>query len=113
MKYLYCPRCKELRVKPWYAIANKCQRCFGVATPINIPPNWMTYMTYVLYVVVPAMILVYVTNDDKTWLYASLVGLVIMFMLTFADQARGAAYARSKLKVAGSDLDDFRRRGWT
>lgn len=112
MKYLYCPRCKELRVKSWYALSNKCQRCYGDATPVKIPPSWMTYLSYALYIMVPALIIAYLATDDRTYLNIALIGLVIMLIVSFADMTRGVAYARTKIKVTGSDLNDFRRKGW-
>lgn len=113
MKFLYCPKCKELRVKPWYSIRNRCQICFGDATVIKVPPNWMTYVTYVLYVVVPALVAVYVYGHRKDFIYYAVVGLVALMVVAYADIVRGEEYARSKIKVSGSDAARFRKRGWT
>ncbi len=112
MKFLYCPNCKELRVKPWYAIRNRCQICFGDATVIQIPPNWMTYATYVLYVLVPAFIGVYVYGHIQDFLYFGIAGLAALMIVSYIDISRGEEYARSKIKVAGSDSGDFKKRGW-
>ena len=112
VKYLYCPRCKELRVKSWYQIKDKCQLCFSDATAIKIPNTWMTYALYILYVVTPALVAVYVYNDVRTYLYASVVLLVFMFVLSWLEIGRGLRYARSKVKLTTANVDNFRKRGW-
>jgi uncharacterized OB-fold protein len=112
VKYLYCPRCKELRAKSWYQIRNKCQLCFADATAIQIPNTWMTYALYVLYVVTPGLVLVYVSNDEKPYLYAAVVLLVLMIVLSWLEVSRGLAYARTKIKVTSADVKDFKKRGW-
>jgi len=99
VKFLYCPMCKELRVKPWYAIRNRCQRCFGEATVIPIPNNWMSYATYVLYVVVPLSIALYLYLKNRSYLYFAIGGLVIMMVITFINLGRAEAYARTRIKT--------------
>lgn len=113
MKYLYCPKCKELRVKSWYQIKDKCQMCFSDATPIKIPNTWRTYAIYVLYVLTPALVLVSVYNDDRTYLYAAVVLFVFMFVLSWLELSRGLAYAKAKIKVTSADIKGFRKRGWS
>lgn len=112
MKYLYCPRCKQLHVKPWFAIRNKCQNCFGDATVIPIPANWITYTSYAFYIFVPALILFYVTEHAKTYLYLAIAGLVAMMIVAYVDLVRGEKYAKTKIKIANTDAQTFRRRGW-
>ncbi len=112
MKYLYCPRCKELRVKSWYQIKNKCQLCFSDATAIQIPNSWMTFALYVLYVVTPGLVLVSVYGEDKAYLYAAVVFLVIMFIFSWLEVSRGMAYSRTKVKITSANRKDFRKRGW-
>ena len=112
VKYLYCPQCKELRVKSWYQVRNVCSRCFSVATAIKIPRNWMTYASYVLYVVVPALIGANQITGSSMYLKLAIVGLVVMLIVSYADIVRGEKFARTKIKVAGSNLDQFRKKGW-
>lgn len=112
VKYLYCPRCKELRVKSWYQIKDKCQMCFADATAIKIPNSWMTYALYALYVVTPGFVAVSVYYDVRTYLYVAVVLLVFMFILSWIEVGRGSAYARTKIKVTSADVKDFRKRGW-
>lgn len=111
MKYLYCPRCKQLRVKPWYAIRDRCLGCIGDAVVIRVPNSWMTYTTYMLYVVVPALVVLYVTSDIAVWIYAAIVLLGAMMILQYKDMRRGERYARSKIRVTTSDSEAFRKRG--
>jgi hypothetical protein len=112
VKYLYCPRCKELRVKAWYERRNRCSRCLGDATAIRIPNSWLTYVTYGLYVVDPALVAVYLISHVRLYIWLSLAGVIIMFVVSFADVSRGAAYAKKKIKVTDGDLREFRKRGW-
>ena len=112
MKYLYCPRCKELRVKSWYQIKDKCQMCFSDARPIKIPNSWLTYALYVLYVVTPGFVAVSVYSDVRTYLYVAVVLLVLMFIISWIEVSRGLAYARTKIKVASANVKELRKRGW-
>jgi hypothetical membrane protein len=113
VKFLYCPRCKDVKVKNWYQIKDKCPVCFSDATPIKVPNTWKTYMLYVLYVVAPAMLLMYVWNDDKRYLYAAFVVVFVMMAITWVELGRGRAYARAKVKITAQNSDQFRKRGWT
>jgi len=112
VKYLYCPKCKELRVKPWFAIRDRCQMCFGEARVIEIPNNWMTYASYLLYAVIPALVAISLYLKDRTYLYLAVILLIIMMAVAYANVARGERYARARIRIASSDLSDFRRRGW-
>jgi peptidoglycan/LPS O-acetylase OafA/YrhL len=112
VKYLYCPKCKELRVKAWYQFNERCSRCNSDATVIPIPNSWMTYVTYVFYVLVPALVALHLTYDDDRLIWLAVVALAVLFVVAFADLSRGSKYAKSKIKVTNSDAGDFRRRGW-
>ncbi len=112
VKFLYCPRCKELRVKSWYQVRNVCSRCFSNAAAINVPRNWMTYLSYILYIVIPALIVVNQITSSATYLQLAIVLLVVMLIVAYADIVRGEKYAKTKIKVADSDLDQFRKKGW-
>lgn len=112
VKYLYCPHCKELRVKSWYQMRNVCSRCFGNAAAITIPRNWMTYASYILYVVVPALIVANQITGSAIYLQLAVVGVIVMLIVSYADIVRGEKYARTKIRVAGSNLDQFRKKGW-
>ena len=112
VKYLYCPKCKELRVKAWYARRNRCSRCYGDATAIRVPNSWLTYVIYGLYVIVPALAAVYLTTDVRPYIWLSIGGIILMMVLSFADVSRGAAYAKKRIKVTDGDLHEFRKRGW-
>ncbi len=112
MKYLYCPRCKQLHVKAWFEIRNRCPVCFSEARVIDVPRNWMTYGSYVLYVVIPALILIYVTDHVKIYLYAALALLVVMMVLAFLDIGRSEHYAREHIRLTVSDTGIFNKRGY-
>jgi hypothetical protein len=112
VKYLYCPNCKQLHVKPWYAIRNRCQNCFSDATAIQIPPNWMTYLSYALYVLIPALIAIDMAYDDKNYLYLAVALLFLMMAVSFVDIGRGKKYALERIKVTDADVDAFKRRKW-
>lgn len=100
-------------MKPWYSIRDRCQICFGDATVIKVPANLLTYVTYALYVLVPALVGVYVYGHVQEFIYFAIAGLVILMGVSYADIVRGEQYARSKIKVAGTDVDGFKKRGWT
>ena len=112
MKYLYCPKCKEVRAKTWYQRRDRCLACVGPATPIKVPNSALTYANYVLYVFVPGLVAVYLWSDDRSYLWLAVGFLAIMMITSYADLLRGERYARKKVKIATSDLVEFRRRGW-
>lgn len=107
MKFLYCPSCKQLHVKPWFAIRDRCQGCMGEATVIKIPSNWMTYLSYVLYVMIPALIAVYVTEHGKVFLYLAVALLLVMMVVAFADISRGEKYAKQRIRTTSADSGLF------
>jgi uncharacterized membrane protein YdbT with pleckstrin-like domain len=113
VKFLYCKRCKDIRLKSWYAISNKCPVCLSDATPIKIPNTWLTYLLYALYVTAPALIALYAVNHDKQYLWFALILVFIMMAITWVELGRGRGYARAKVKITQQNLTDFRRRGWT
>jgi hypothetical protein len=104
VKYLYCPRCKELRVKSWYQIRDKCPLCLADATAIPIPNTWMTFLLYALYIATPGLIVVHLYSDEKSYLYGAVVLLVIMFVVSWLEVSRGLAYARTKIKITSADV---------
>lgn len=112
VKYLYCPKCKNLRVKSWLDFRYRCEMCFGDAVAIDIPYNWAVVVMYSLYVASPACAIIYATGGDIMWLYmaAALFGLlVVVALIAFA---KGERYARAKIKITNSDVQDFRKKGW-
>lgn len=100
-------------MKAWYQFDERCSRCNSDATIIPIPNNWMTYVTYGFYVLVPALVALYMTYEDELLLWVAVAGLVVLFVVAYADLARGSKYAKSKIKVANSDASEFRRKGWS
>lgn len=110
VKFLYCPKCKELRVKSWYSIRDRCPRCFGDATPIKIPFTIYTLALYTFYVLVPVLVGLYVTTDIETYLYFSIATMVIMFAIAWIVIGQGEDYAWSKIKVTNSDVDRLGKR---
>lgn len=80
---------------------------------MDIPNSWLTYLTYALYVTVPAIVVVYLVTGVRTYIWIAVAGMIVMMIVAYADISRGAAYAKKRIKIAGSDLHEFRRRGWT
>ncbi len=111
MKFLYCPQCKQLHVKPWYSIRNRCIGCMGDARVIEVPNSWMTYTAYVLYVVIPVLVVLYVTSHVMIWIYGAVVLLVVMIALAYRDIVRGERIAKARIKVTEADSSRFRSRG--
>lgn len=112
MKFLYCPQCKSLRVKPWYSFRDRCIGCTGDARVIEVPNSWMTYASYILYVMIPALVVLYVTSKSVLWMYGAVALLVVMIVLTYMDIVRGEKYAKARIRVTESDSSRFRTRGW-
>lgn len=113
VKYLYCPKCKEVRAKTWYQQRDRCLACIGPATPIKVPNSMLTYANYFMYVFVPGLVGVYLWSDDRTFLWLAVGFLAVMMITSYIDLLRGERYARQKVKIASSDMNEFRRRGWT
>lgn len=112
MKFTYCPRCKELRTKPWYALKDRCARCAGDVVLIPIPPAAMTYAVYALVGI--CFVLVYYGSkaDDKLMIYAALAGVVAAMVLQFLELSRGEKYARTRIKPTKSDAAALKKKGW-
>lgn len=112
MKYLYCPKCKELRVKPWYTIRDRCARCYGDSRVIPIPPSVFTYVVYVTMLACFALLFLYTRNDDDTYLYVAIALAVVMGAAQVKDLFRGEKYARTKIKITHSDTKTMKGKGW-
>jgi hypothetical protein len=112
VKFLYCPKCKELRVRPWYSGRNQCSRCRGAARPIDIPKSAFTYATYVLMTAVFLLVYLNTTTDYDIYLFAAVAGVIAIVVLQFVEISRGELYAKMKIRPTSSDLQEFRKRGW-
>lgn len=111
MKYLYCPKCKELRVKPWYSLRDRCARCHNDVRVIDVPKTATTYAVYVLAAGAFAAVYAYTRLDDRYYLWLGLALVVAMMALQFKDLLRGEKYAKAKIKITKSDID-LRKKGW-
>lgn len=112
MKYLYCPKCKELRVKPWYSIKDRCARCHNDVRPIEVPRTLASYMIYVLAAAAFALIYLNSKGGDDVYLYTAIVLVVAMMVLQFKELVRGEKYAKAKIKVTQSDTKTMKDKGW-
>lgn len=112
MKYLYCPKCKELRVKPWYSMTDRCSRCLGPVKAIDIPRGPLTYIVYVLAAVAMTLAYLYTRQEEQLYLYFAVVFTVAMGVAQFKELVRGEKYARAKIKVTKSDVPAMRKKSW-
>ena len=112
VKFLYCAKCKDVRVKAWYQLRPSCPRCLGDATPIVVQNSWLTYVAYTLYVVVIGLVAVSLRSDDRSYLYWAIGGLAIAVIAAYVDMTRGEKLARKRVKITDSDTASFRRKGW-
>jgi phage FluMu protein Com len=112
VKFLYCAKCKDVRVKAWYQMRPRCPRCMRDATMIVVKNSPLTYLTYALYFIVLGLVAYSLRTDDKTFLYYAIVGLAVAVIAAYVDMARGEKLARKRVKIADSDTATFRRRGW-
>ena len=113
MKFVYCAKCKELRVKPWYARRVRCARCRGEGKEITVPKSGLSYLTYVMMVFVTAAALINVNTGDDLYFYLAIVGVGALLAIQFIDMSRGEKYARARIRPTTSDIDEFRKRGWS
>lgn len=79
---------------------------------IEVPRSVSTYMIYILTGAAFALIFMHSRNDDRLFLYAAVVLVAAMMIIQFKELSRGLKYARSKIKIASSDRDTLRRKGW-
>ncbi|UCE91844.1 MAG: hypothetical protein JSV90_01450 [Methanobacteriota archaeon] len=112
MKFIYCPKCKELRVKPWYSIRAWCSRCRQDAREIRVPRTAMSVVLIALIGIVFTVIYMYTRTDDPILLYAGIVGLIATFIVQGVEMARGERWARARIKATKSDAKGFRKKGW-
>jgi hypothetical protein len=112
VKFLYCPKCKELRVKPWYSIRDSCTRCRGDVRVIEVPRTIWSYTVYGLTVVIFVAVYLNTRSDDSFYLYTAIILLISLAVIQLREVVRGERYARSKIKVTKSDLAKMRRKGW-
>jgi hypothetical protein len=112
VKFLYCPKCKELRAKAWYQMRPRCSRCIGPATEIAVRNGPLTYLTYFLYFFVPGLVILSITWDDRTYLWYAVAGLVVMVVVAMTDIGRAQAIAKKRVRITSSNLHEFRKRGW-
>jgi len=113
VKFIYCAKCKELRVKPWYARRVRCGRCRGEGKEITVPKSGLTYLVYVMMVFVTAAAIMNVNTDDNLYFYLAIVGVVALMVVEFIDISRGEKYARARIRPTTSDVGEFRKRGWS
>lgn len=112
MKFVYCPKCKEMRVKPWYAIRPWCSRCRQDAKEIRVPRTVLSYVLILLIGEVFTTIFLYTRTDDSLLLYAGVAGLVATLIVQGVDMSRGERVARARIKATKSDAQSFRKKGW-
>lgn len=112
VKFVYCPKCKELRVKPWYSVRAWCSRCREHGREIPVPRTALTYVLYALILVVFGMVYTYTRSDEVIFLLGSILGLVGAFIIQAVEISRGERIARAKIKATKSDAQKFRKKGW-
>lgn len=112
VKFVYCHKCKELRVKPWYSMRARCARCRADAREISVPRTTLSFVTYGLIAEVLGTVFIYTRTDESIYLYAGIVGLVATFVVQAIEISRGERVARSRIRATKSDAVAFRKRGW-
>lgn len=112
MKFAYCPKCKELRVKPWYAMRTICSRCRDDAREITVKRTWLSYLLYSMMGAILVLVYSYTRTDISILLYGAIAVLVGAFVVQALELSRGERVARSRIKATKSDVDGFKERGW-
>ena len=113
MKFTYCPKCKEVLVKPWYATRSICARCRGDTREIVVPRGPLTYLMYALVGVVFVLIYLNSQMGNAFLLYGALGAMVLMMIVQFVELSRGSKVAKARVRPTRSDLPEFRKKGWT
>lgn len=111
MKFLYCPQCKEVRVKPWYSIRGGCSRCRGYAKEIPIANTLMTYLIYACVASIFIMVYAYTSGGSSLLLYGSIAALIATFILQDRELARGRRIVMATIRPTKSDAKHFRKQG--
>ena len=111
MKFVYCPRCKELRVKPWYTTRSRCARCRDEGRDIVTPRTTLTFVLYGMTLAVFALVYMYTSSDNFIFLLGGIVSLIIAFVIQAIEISRGERYARSKIKTTKADAATLRAKG--
>jgi prepilin signal peptidase PulO-like enzyme (type II secretory pathway) len=112
VKFLYCPKCKELRPKAWFSISNTCMSCRGPARVILIRATTLTYVKYALWVAVMALIAVHLKLEDRFYLWVAVACLLAAMVLAYIDLLRGERKARARIRMTSGDLETFRKLRW-
>ena len=112
VKFVYCHRCKELRVKPWYSIRARCARCRRDSREIVVPRTTLTYVAYALVLLVFATVFTYSRTHNYIFLYGGVAGLIACFVVQAIEISRGEKIARSRIKATKSDAASFKDKGW-
>lgn len=111
VKFVYCPRCKELRVKPWYTTRSRCARCRDEGREIVTPRTALTFVLYAMVMAVFALVYMYTSSDNSIFLIGGIVGLVIAFVVQAIEISKGERYARSKIKTTKADAAALKAKG--
>jgi len=112
VKFVYCPKCKELRVRPWYSLRAWCSRCRESGREIPVPRTVYTYVLYALIFGTFALVYMYTDSDQMIFLLGGIVGLVGAFVIQAFEISRGERFARAKIKATKSDVPGFQKKGW-
>jgi hypothetical protein len=112
VKFVYCPKCKELRVKPWYALRAFCSRCRDDGREISVPRTFNTFILYALILGVFALVYMYTSSDNFVFLIGMIACLVMSFAIQAVEISRGERYARARIKATRSDAVGFKKKGW-
>jgi hypothetical protein len=111
VKFIYCPRCKELRVKPWYSLRAWCSRCRDEGREIRVPKSILTYILYAMILVVFAFVYMYTDSRSAVHLIGAVVGLVASFVIQAVELSRGEKQARARIKTTKADAAASRSKG--
>jgi hypothetical protein len=111
VKFVYCPRCKELRVKPWYTTRARCARCRDEGREIATPRTVLTVLLYAMILMVFALIYMYTNSDNSIYLIGGIGGLIAAFVVQAFEISRGEKYARARIRTTKADAAELRAKG--
>jgi hypothetical protein len=96
MKFLYCPGCKQVQPRPWYA-SKRCTSCHGDAVVFKVKSSIIGYlatMTAIVSLILAGMYLYdYDTFMGENIVYAFLLFIILSFALMFVELGRAQKVA--------------------
>jgi hypothetical protein len=111
VKFVYCPKCKELRVKPWYGFRARCARCREDGREIATPRTALSFVLYAMILIVFLLVYMYTDSHNSIFLIGGIGALIASFAIQAVEISRGERYARARIRTTKADAAASRTKG--